>query len=219
MYNKQDLEKKFADDFGSPYFPVLAEFYMNEGDLLRAKQVCKLGLNHDQHNPVGKIILAKIAMVEEKPTIAEKWLKQAINNDAGNFLALRMLIRIEFILKRKHQTIFKYINMILRFLPNDLEANQWLKKISSINTNNKKEVVKKDTSKKIIKSSSISKKYEISNTMATFTMLEVLKKQKSYQQALLVLYFLEQKKTDLPRIKKERELINSLIKKNSSLKI
>ena len=218
MYNKQALEKKFADDFGSPYFPVLAEFYMNEGDLLRAKQVCKLGLNHDQYNPVGKIILAKIAMVEEKPTIAEKWLKQAINNDAGNFLALRMLIRIEFILKRKHQTIFKYINMILRFLPNDLEANQWLKKISSINTNNKKEVVKKDTAKKIIKSPSISKKYEISNTMATFTMLEVLKKQKSYQQALLVLNFLEQKKTDLPRIKKERELINSLIKKNSSLK-
>ena len=55
--------------------------------------------------------------------------------------------------------------------------------------------------------------------MATFTMLEVLKKQKSYQQALLVLNFLEQKKTDLPRIKKERKLINSLIKKNSSLKI
>ena len=42
--------------------------------------------------------------------------------------------------------------------------------------------------------------------MATFTMLEVLKKQKSYQQALLVLNFLEQKKIDLPRIKKEREL-------------
>ena len=100
--------------------------------------------------------------------------------------------------------------MILRFLPNDLEANQWLKKISSINTNNKKEVVKKYTAKKIIKSSSISKKYEISNTMATFTMLEVLKKQKSYQQALLVLNFLEQKKIDLPRIKKERELINQL---------
>ncbi len=218
MYNKQDLEKKFANDFGSPYFPILAEFYMNEGDLLRAKQVCKLGLSHDQHNAVGKIILAKIAMVEEKPTIAEKWLKKAINNDASNFLALRMLIRIEFILKRKHQTIIEYINMILHFLPNDVEANEWLKKISSINTNNKKEVVKKITSKKIIKSSSIPKKYEITNTMATFTMLEVLKKQKSYQQALLVLNFLEQKKTDLPRIKKERELINSLIKKNSSLK-
>ena len=218
MHNKQDLEKIFANDFGSPYFPILAECYMNEGDLVRAKQVCNIGLNHDKYNAIGKIILAKIAMIEEKPTIAEKWLKQAINIDAGNFLALRILIRIEFILNRKHQTILQYINMILRFLPNDMEANEWLKKISLKNIIKKNDVANKNITKKTIKTSPNPEKYEISHTMATFTMLDVLKKQKSYQQALFVLDALEFKKNDLPRIKKERKFILSLIKKHSSSK-
>ena len=218
MFNKQLLEKKFADDFGSPYFPILAECYMNEGDLLRAKQVCNIGLKHDDCNMVGKIILAKIAMIEEKPTIAEKWLKQVVSNEPGNLPALRMLIRIELILKRKKNTIINYINMILFFLPKDLEANNWLNKISSNNSLAKKEFCKSTNNTKIVKSNSRQKEYTLSSPMATFTMLEVLKKQKSYQQALAVLDLLESKKLDSSRIKKEKKIINSLIKKSTDKK-
>ena len=73
-------------------------------------------------------------------------------------------------------------------------------------------------STKTIQSIPAKKDYEITSSMATFTMLGVLKKQKSYQQALLVLDALEKKNTDIPRIKKEREILFSLIKKNSSNK-
>ena len=218
MYNKKELEQIFADDFGSPYFPVLANLYLNDGDLYRAKQVCKIGINHDLNNAMGKMILAKIAMVEEKPTVAERWLKSIVTNDIGNFSALRMLIRIEFILNRKQKTIRQYINLILRFLPADIEANRWLKNASKKKSPAKKIANQKIASTKTIQSMPIKKDYEITSSMATFTMLEVLKKQKSYQQALSVLNALEVKKIDVPRIKKERKILFSLIKKNSSNK-
>ena len=218
MYNKKELEQIFADDFSSPYFPVLANIYLNDGDLLRAKQVCKIGINHDQNNAMGKMILAKIAMVEEKPSAAERWLKRIIINDVGNFSALRMLIRIEFILNRKHKTIRQYINMILRFLPNDIEANKWLKDASINSVPITKKITQNTVSKKIIQSIPIKQKHTITSSMATFTMLEVLKKQKSYQQALAVLDALELKKIDVPRIKKERKNLQALIKKKSSKK-
>ena len=217
MFNKQNLEKLFANDFGSPYFPVLAECYMEEGDLVRAKQVCNIGLKHDSSNIVGKIMLSKIAMIEEKPTIAEKWLKQVITQEHNNILALRMLIRIELILKRKKSTILQYINMILFFLPNDLEANKWLNKISENNNPSKVEVVKNNKAKSI-HSKSDKKKYKLTVPMATFTMVEILKKQKSYEQALSVLNLLESKKADSKKIKKERSLINSLLKKSTNKK-
>ena len=218
MYNKKELEQIFADDFSSPYFPVLANLYLNDGDLYRAKQVCKIGINHDQNNAIGKMILAKIAMVEEKPTVAERWLKNIVKNDIGNFAALRMLIRVEFILNRKHKTIRQYINMILHFLPADIEANRWLKDASKPKSPTKKTADQPILSTKTIESTPIKKNYDITSAMATFTMLEVLKKQKSYQQALSVLNALEVKKTDLPRIKKEKKILFSLIKKNSSNK-
>ena len=218
MYNKKELEQIFADDFSSPYFPVLANIYLNDGDLLRAKQVCKIGINHDQNNAMGKMILAKIAMVEEKPSVAERWLKRIIINDVGNFSALRMLIRIEFILNRKHKTIRQYINMILRFLPNDIEANKWLKDASINSVPATKKIAQNTVSKKTIQSIPIKQKHAITSSMATFTMLGVLKKQKSYQQALAVLDALELKKIDVPRIKKERKNLQALIKKKSSKK-
>ena len=217
MFNKQNLEQLFANDFGSPYFPVLAECYMEEGDLVRAKQVCNIGLKHDSSNIVGKIMLSKIAMIEEKPTIAEKWLKQVITQEHNNILALRMLIRIELILKRKKSTILQYINMILFFLPNDLEANKWLNKISENNNPPKVGVVKNNKAKSI-HSKSGKKKYKLTVPMATFTMVEILKKQKSYKQALSVLNLLESKKADSKKIKKERSLINSLLKKSTNKK-
>ena len=218
MYNKKELEQIFADDFSSPCFPILANIYLNDGDLLRAKQVCKIGINHDQNNAMGKMILAKIAMVEEKPSAAERWLKRIIINDVGNFSALRMLIRIEFILNRKHKTIRQYINMILRFLPNDIEANKWLKDASINSVPATKKIAQNTVSKKTIQSISIKQKYAITSSMATFTMLGVFKKQKSYQQALAVLDALELKKIDVPRIKKERKNLQALIKKKSSKK-
>ena len=219
--NKQALEYVFAEDFGSPYFPILAEIYLNEGDYNRAKQVCIIGLENDLNNNCGKFILAKIAIAEEKLTVAEKWLKQTVHDNPANFIALRMLIRVEFILKRSPKTLLYYINFIIKYLPNDSEGKGWLNEVKSMdgsipikqksiknnsNFNNTKEEEKKINVNQ----------YNINESMATFTMVQVLKQQRSYQQALLVLDMLESKKNNLKRINKERISINSLIKSEKS---
>ena len=219
IQNKKNLENIFANDFGSPYFPILAELYMNEGDLDHAKKVCKIGLEHDINNDCGKVILAKIAMIEEKPTVSEKWLKQAVSNNSANFVALRMLIRIEFILKRNLKTILNYVNVILSFLPNDVEANNWLKNFPSMEpktTTNNQTLSLNVKSNIINKTKQNLKNYAIEESMATLTMLRVLKKQKSYQQALLVINMLESKNIALDLINKERKEILALIKINNA---
>ena len=70
ILNKKHLEQEFADDFGSPYFPLLAEIYLQEGDYIRASKVCEVGLNHDDNNIDGKFISAKVALAEKNLILA-----------------------------------------------------------------------------------------------------------------------------------------------------
>ena len=115
--DKTALEGVFAEDFGSPYYPILANLYLQEGDLRRAKKVCEVGLEHDSSNVDGKFILAKVAMAENKLTVAEKWLKQVVDENTANFNALRLLISLEIQLGRSPKTIQTYISSLLQFLP------------------------------------------------------------------------------------------------------
>ena len=96
IINKKTLEESFAESFSSPYFPILANIYLQEGDITRAKKVCEVGLKHDGTNVDGKFILAKIALAENKLTVAEKWLKLVVSENSAHFRALRLLINIEF---------------------------------------------------------------------------------------------------------------------------
>jgi hypothetical protein len=57
---------------------------------------------------------------------------------------------------------------------------------------------------------------DISPRMATFTMVSVLKKQKLYQQAIVVLSMLEEKGADSALINQERQNLQKLIKKNEA---
>ncbi len=217
--DKKSLENIFAQNFGSPYFPILADLYLQEGDFRRSKIVCEVGLRHDSGNDLGKFILAKVALAEEKPAVAEKWLKQVIKDNPSNFNALRMLIRLEFILKRSPKTIQKYIQNILHYIPNDVECKNWLQNIAGISDKlpKEKKMAHKKTNDLAPGSVSITKPklikeedYDLEESMATFTMLQVLKSQKHYQQALAVLKMLEEKKMDVDRISKERNEIQSL---------
>ena len=218
--DKKNLESAFAQDFGSPYFPVLANLYMQEGDIRRAKMVCEIGLEHSSGNDCGKFILAKIALIEEKFTVAEKWLKQTVNDNPANFNALRILIRLEFTLKRSSKTIMKYIQHILQYLPKDVECQGWLGKIAAVSDESSEEeavsLIKNDDKASnglpVVKSKALEDiDYEMEESMATFSMLQVLKVQKHYQQALASLKILESKNMDADRILKERSEIKSLI--------
>ena len=209
--NKQCLESLFAEDFSSPYFPVLANLYMEEGDFRRAKLVCNTGLKYDSENHVAKFILAKIAICEEKLIVAEKFLKQLAIDAPCNFLAIRTLINIEFQLNRSPNTIYLYIQKILEFLPNDIECNSWLEKIKlPAKPKNSTAIKKVDKIGEDISNNNI--KYNLEKSMATLTMVKVLKSQKHYQQALDVLDMLKQKNIDSELIESERKNISSKMK-------
>ena len=211
ILDKKMLESTFADDFASPYYPILAELYLQEGDLSRARRVCEIGLDHDSKNTDGKFIFAKVKMAEEKFTVAEKWLKKVVDENPAHFNALRMLIRLEFQLSRSQKTIQNYINRILQFLPEDAECMEWLKNIQALET---VEPPPRPTETKPEKNSSIKspkpdteKKYKIEKAMATLTMAQVLESQRHYHEALAVIDVLESNGQDSSQIAQKKEKI------------
>ena len=217
ILDKKLLESTFADDFASPYYPILAELYLQEGDLSRARRVCEIGIDHDSTNIDGKFVFAKVAMAEKKFTAAEKWLKKVVDENPAHFNALRMLIRLEFQLFRSHKTIQNYINRILQFLPDDAECMEWLKNIQALETvepppppvptETKPEknvsIEKPDLDKE--------KNYKIEKAMATLTMAQVLESQRHYHEALAVLDVLESNGQDNSQIAQKKEDILQLI--------
>ena len=63
ILDKKILESTFAEDFASPYFPILAEFYLNDGDLSRARKVCEIGLGGGFR---GDDVLAPLSKMHER---------------------------------------------------------------------------------------------------------------------------------------------------------
>ena len=211
LTNKKLLETKFAEDFATPLYPILADMYLLEGDLTRARKVCEVGLDHDSTNVDGKYILGKVAVAENKLTLAEKWLKQVVNENPAHFTALRLLINVEIQLKRGVKTIQAYINHMLQFIPHDEECLKWLNEINAsgdlVDSKTLPDSTPQKTTEPIIDQS-----YEIVESMATFTMVTVLKSQKHFHQALAVLEILKSKGRDGERISGERAEIQQLIK-------
>ena len=211
LTNKKFLETKFAEDFASPFYPMLADMYLLEGDLTRAKKVCEVGLDYDSTNVDGKYILGKVAVAENKLTLAEKWLKQVVNENPAHFTALRLLINVEIQLKRGVKTIQAYINHMLQFIPRDEECLKWLNEIGALGDLVDSKTLPDSTAQKTTEPI-IEKSYEIVESMATFTMVKVLKSQKHFHQALAVLEILKSGGGDGERISGERAEIQQLIK-------
>lgn len=223
--DKIALEGVFAEDFSSPYYPILANLYLQEGDLRRAKKVCEIGLDHDASNGDGKFILAKVALAENKMVVAEKWLKQVIVDNPAHFNALRMLIKLEIQLKRRSSTIQNYISQLLQYLPYDNECVQWLNEINTPQpeSTSDKEVIAegKPVEATVEKVEAINtpeevdeKTYDVVESMATFTMVQVLKSQQHFHQALAVLNVLESRGGDIDRITREKGEVQQLIANN-----
>ncbi|MDP6133864.1 MAG: hypothetical protein QF856_04625 [Candidatus Marinimicrobia bacterium] len=211
LTNKKFLETKFAEDFASPFYPMLADMYLLEGDLTRAKKVCEVGLDYDSTNVDGKYILGKVAVAENKLTLAEKWLKQVVNENPAHFTALRLLINVEIQLKRGVKTIQAYINHMLQFIPRDEECLKWLNEINASGDLVDSKTLPDSTAQKTTEPI-IEKSYAIVESMATFTMVTVLKSQKHFHQALAVLEILKAKGRDGERIAGEKAEIGLLIK-------
>ena len=173
-------------------------------------------MNHDSSNVDGKFILAKVAQAENKKVVAEKWLKQVIVDNPAHFNALRMLIKLEIQLKRSSNTIKNYVHKLLQYLTYDAECDHWLNDINTPHTESiSNEDVSTSTKHEEVKLEEVDEKtYEVVESMATFTMVQVLKSQHHFHQALAVLNVLESRGNDSDRISREKGEVQQLIAKN-----
>ena len=226
--NLAELEHAFAEDFGTPVFPVLANYYLKNKEMKRSRKVCEVGLEHSPHNSDGKFILAKLNLYENKLINGEQLLKQVVDENPVHINGLRILIEVMRSLNRSPNSIKKYIQKILHVLPNDEDSlallnifdysaqTQTPTKIptaSEPKKHNEKAITppKKETKTKLVVTPPEDLVFDVGVSMATFTMVGVLKSQKHYQQALAVLTRLEEKGADQKRILNEREALEKLL--------
>ena len=74
LKNKTALEFYFADHFDTVLFPVLADIYLKEDDLIRAKKVCEIGLEYNPNHAEGLYTFARVHLAEGDLKGAEKVL-------------------------------------------------------------------------------------------------------------------------------------------------
>ena len=78
LKNQIELELYLADHFDTILFPELADMYLEQGDLKRARKVCDIGLKHHQNDSAGLFILAQIERLEGNLKEAETALEQVL---------------------------------------------------------------------------------------------------------------------------------------------
>ena len=197
----------FAEDFSSPIFPLLADYYLKDSQLNRALKVCKIGLINNPDNLYGEFILSQILLKDKNFLEAEKKLKKIVSKSI-NIQALILLVDVLIKLNRSHITIQKYIVILNKYIPNHKKVKLYKKKYLN---GEYKSIVK--SSKKSIKKPTLN--VVINNKLATKTMFNLLLKQKKYYHALEVLNIMEPDKKNSHFIKKNKpELLNKIKKRD-----
>ena len=219
LKNQIELELYFADHFDTILFPVLADIYLNQEDYRRARKVCNIGLGYHENNAAGRFVLAKVEKAEGNLKDAEKELKHVLNYSPDNIDAAIMYCEIQTVLGRSPSRLLTSWKKVLALDPSNQIAREFIAKVESPKVENKKN---KTTSKKASKRSTpkkVTKKVDentdslnVSVRLATFTLVNVLKNQALFYQALEVLDLLEQKGEDPDMIRLERNSVKALIR-------
>ena len=219
LKNQIELELYFADHFDTILFPVLADIYFNQEDYRRARKVCNIGLGYHENDAAGRFVLAKVEKAEGNLKDAEKELKHVLKYSPDNIDAAIMYCEIQTVLGRSPSRLLTSWKKVLALDSSNQIAREFIAKVESPKLENKKN---KTTSKKVSKSSTpkkVTKKVDentdslnVSVRLATFTLVNVLKNQALFYQALEVLDLLEQKGEDPDMIRLERDSVKALIK-------
>ena len=219
LKNQIELELYFADHFDTILFPVLADIYFNQEDYRRARKVCNIGLGYHENDAAGRFVLAKVEKAEGNLKDAEKELKHVLKYSPDNIDAAIMYCEIQTVLGRSPSRLLTSWKKVLALDPSNQTAREFIAKIESPKVENKKN---KTTSKKSFERSTqkkVTKKGDentdslnVSVRLATFTLVNVLKNQALFYQALEVLDLLEQKGEDPDMIRLERDSVKALIK-------
>ena len=211
LKDKTALEFHFADHFDTALFPVLADTYLQTGDLRRAKKVCEIGLGYTPDNIDGMYTFAKVHLVGGNLKNAENVLKTLLTNKLFHLQGIILLAHIQVELNRSSSTIKSTWERVLEIDPHHLEAIKILKQLKkeSKSTSIKKEktFVKRGTPKGSIIREEHLELFSISPKLATFTLVKVLENQGLYFQALHVLDVLSKKGRNLKKISREKNRI------------
>ena len=203
-HTKSELENLFAQDFSHPTFPQLAEIYLEETDFNRARIVCQTGLQAMPDNIEGQYILAKIELLDNHITKAEKILKDSYTKNVFSEKIIKLLVEIRDDLHRSKHETKKIVDILLAKIPDNSYGNKWIH-------NYEKNLYKKSSKsqKKELLSHDIN--FKIDKDLVSITFYNVLKEQKYYIQAAKVLDVLyETKKIKSNFHKIEQKTLNQL---------
>ena len=215
LKNKTALEFYFADHFDTVLFPVLADIYLKEDDIIRAKKVCEIGLGYNPNHAEGLYTFAKVHLVEGDLRRAEKVLITLLNTGSIHLQGYIMLAGIQKELKRGVNTIKSSWKEVLKIDPHHSEGLEYLQKRGE-KAKSKNKTKKKNTRKKSLGTPRPMKAEDleslsISPKLATFTLVKVLEDQGLFYQALEVLDILEKKGKNTKRITLEKIRIQKRI--------
>ena len=219
-----ELELYFADHFDTVLFPVLAEIYQDKGEYDRAKRLCEIGLEHHPNSIDGQFILSQAELGLGNLTGAEKWIKKVLTQIPDHKNAATSLPMVQEQLDRSPTTLKTSWKRAQEVDPDNQFAKDFLsdkktkpkpkpkpkkkkEKKASVSTN--PHIPIKDKSKKPLPKDLSVEGVAISPRLATMTLVNVLKGQGLYHQALEVLDILEEKGEDKKRIAEERKAIKS----------
>jgi tetratricopeptide (TPR) repeat protein len=201
LASRTAMELHFADNFETRLFPVLADHYLKDGDLERAKKVCKIGLEYHPENADGLYILGQANRNNGDLQKAEQSFKSVLQNGTVHLLAATGLAEIQSELDRSNASLLKTWQQVLKWDPGNKSAREWVDNHTAKEPPRK---IKKKSTKKASPQKN-NERFEISSKLATFTMIAVLRNQGLYHQALAVLDLLEKKGTDKKRIQSEKQ--------------
>jgi tetratricopeptide (TPR) repeat protein len=222
LTNLTELELYFADHFNTVLFPVLAEIYQDKAEYDRAKRVCEIGLEHHPNSIDGQFILSQAELGLGNLSAAEKWMKKVLTQIPDHKNAATSLPMVQEQLNRSPTTLKTSWKRAQKVDPGNQFAKDFLsdkKTKTKPKPKKKKEkkpsvstiphIPEKDKSKKPLPKDLSVEGVAISPRLATMTLVNVLKGQGLYHQALEVLDILEEKGEDKKRIDGERKAIKA----------
>ena len=129
LNNQTELETYFADNFDTILFPVLADMYLQNRDLDRARKVCDIGLGYHPDHIDGMFMLAMIELESGNERDAEKLLKKVVYSGTDHLQATFQLAIVQQSLGRAESTLQKSWNKVIDLNPENKEAKSALKEL------------------------------------------------------------------------------------------
>ncbi len=127
--NIQYLEARLRDNPKSLHFARLADYYLKQGRIDEAIQLCLEGINHHPSYVTGNFILAKAYLAKGEREKAEAEYKKVLTHDQQYLAAHRELGDLMAKTGWENKAIMHY-KTILRIDPLDEETRQMLRSVS-----------------------------------------------------------------------------------------